>query len=94
MVDVLEEIDLRAKQPYAARRELSMQEGELFADPSVVVNDRVLHAGDGRTPGTFRVSRGARGVRFDWKQPRGPAARSGSPTGSRCWARRTRTSST
>ncbi len=71
VVDVLEEIDLRARQPYAARRELSMQQGELFADPSVVVNDRVLSAGDGRTPGTFRVSRGARGIRFDWRQPRG-----------------------
>ena len=71
VVDVLEEIDLRAQRPYAARRELSMQEGELFADPSVVVNDRLLSAGDGKTPGTFRVSRGARGIRFDWRQPRG-----------------------
>ena len=71
VVDVLEVIELRAKGPFAARRELSMQQGELFADPSVVVNDRLLSAGDGRTPGTFRVSRGARGIRFDWRQPRG-----------------------
>jgi len=71
VVDVLEEIDLRAKRPFAARRELSMQEGELFADPSVVVNDRLLSAGDGKSPGTFRVSRGARGIRLDWRQPRG-----------------------
>jgi hypothetical protein len=74
VVDVLEEIELRAKGPFAARRELSMQQGELFADPSVVVNDRLLSAGDGKTPGTFRVSRGARGIRFDWRQPRGPGS--------------------
>ena len=71
VVDVLEEIDLRAKRAFAARRELSMQEGELFADPSVAVNDRLLSAGDGKSPGTFRVSRGARGIRLDWRQPRG-----------------------
>jgi hypothetical protein len=71
VVDVLEEIDLRAAGPYAARRELSMRQGELFADPSVVVNDRRLRAGDGKATGTFRVSRGARGIRFDWRQPQG-----------------------
>ena len=48
-----------------------MQQGELFAEPSVVVNGRRFRGGDGRTPGTFRVARGASGIRLEWPQPRG-----------------------
>ena len=48
-----------------------MERGELFAQPSLVVNGRRFRPGDGRTPGTFRISRGRHGVRFDWLQPPG-----------------------
>jgi hypothetical protein len=71
VLDVLERIDVDATAPYAARREIAMQQGELFADPSVYVDGRRLKAGDGKTPRTFRVSQGAHGIRFDWRQPAG-----------------------
>ena len=48
-----------------------MQRGELFAQPSLVVDGRRYRAGDGKRPGTFRISRGTRGIRFDWLQPGG-----------------------
>lgn len=71
VVDMLEDVSLRTRAPLDARREVSMQQGELFAEPSVVVNGRRFRGGDGRTAGTFRVARGARGIRLEWPQPRG-----------------------
>jgi hypothetical protein len=48
-----------------------MQQGELFADP-VRRRERSTPARRRREDArTFRVSRGARGIRFDWRQPRG-----------------------
>jgi hypothetical protein len=51
-----------------------MQRGELFAQPSLFIGGRRYRPGDGKRPGTFRISRGSRGVRFDWLQPRGAHA--------------------
>jgi hypothetical protein len=48
-----------------------MHRGELFAQPSLVVDGRRYRAGDGSRPGIFRISRGTRGIRFDWLQPGG-----------------------
>ena len=47
-------------------------EGELFAQPSLVVDERRYRRRRRQAPGTFRISRGTRGIRFDWLQPRGP----------------------
>jgi hypothetical protein len=71
VLDVIEQVTVRADGPTAARYEITMQKGELFAEPSLRVNDRRYRAGDGRRPGTFQVSRGTRGIRFDWRQPDG-----------------------
>jgi hypothetical protein len=73
-VYVLEDVQLRTGRPFQARREVSMQQGELFAEPSVVVNGRPFHGGDGRTPGTFRVARGSRGIQLEWTQPAGASS--------------------
>jgi hypothetical protein len=71
VLDVLEQVNVRADGPTAAAYEITMQRGELFAKPSIVVNDRHFRAGDGKHAGTFRVSRGKRGIRYDWQQPAG-----------------------
>ena len=68
---VIEQIALRADGPTAATWQVTMQQGELFADPSLVVNGRRFRSGNGERAGTLRISRGTRGIRFDWRQPAG-----------------------
>jgi Predicted membrane protein (DUF2207) N-terminal domain len=71
VVDLIQQVTLDGRAPTPARWEVVMQQGELFAQPSLVVNERRFVAGNGRRPGTYRVSRGSRGIRFDWLQPAG-----------------------
>jgi len=71
VLDVLEHAQVHADAPTAATWEVAMQKGELFAEPSLVVAGRRYRPGDGKRRGTFRISRGSSGVRFDWLQPRG-----------------------
>ena len=71
VLEVLQRLTVRADRPTAATWQVTMQRGELFAQPSLVVDERRYRAGDGRQGGTFRISRGTRGVRFDWLQPDG-----------------------
>ena len=71
VLGVLERVSATADAPTAATWQVTMQRGELFAQPSLVVDGRRYRPGDGKRPGTFRISRGSRGVRFDWLQPRG-----------------------
>jgi len=68
---VLEHLNVNADAPTPATWQVTMQRGELFAEPSLVVDGRRYRAGDGKRPGTFRISRGSGGVRFDWLQPTG-----------------------
>jgi hypothetical protein len=74
VLDVLEQVNVRADGPTAAAYEITMRRGELFAQPSIVVNDRRFRAGDGKQAGTFLISRGSRGIRYDWRQPAGPGS--------------------
>jgi hypothetical protein len=71
VLGVLERVSVTADSPTAATWQVTMQRGELFAQPSLFVDERRYRPGDGKHPGTFRISRGSRGVRFDWLQPRG-----------------------
>jgi Predicted membrane protein (DUF2207) len=71
VLDVLENATLQADEPTATTWQVTMQRGELFAQPSLVVDGRRYRAGDGKRGGTFHISRGTRGVRFDWLQPGG-----------------------
>ena len=71
VLDVLERLSVTAGTPTAATWQVTMQRGELFAQPRLFVDGRRYRPGDGKNPGTFRISRGARGVRFDWLQPSG-----------------------
>ena len=71
VLGVLERVTVAADAPSAATWQVTMQRGELFAQPSLFVDGRRYHPGDGKRPGTFRISRGSRGVRFDWLQPPG-----------------------
>ena len=71
VLEVLEQLNVRADEPTAATWQVSMRRGELFAQPSLVVDEHRYRPGDGRQSGTFRISRGTRGVRFDWQQPEG-----------------------
>jgi hypothetical protein len=71
VVDVLEDVTLAAPAAYTAAQEVSMHAGELFAEPSVVVDDRKLHSADRPSATTFLISRGTRGVRISWRQPAG-----------------------
>jgi hypothetical protein len=71
VLEMLEQLPVHAAAPSPTSWEVTMRQGELFAAPSLVVNDRRLRAGDGKRGGTFLVSRGTHGVRFDWTQPRG-----------------------
>jgi len=71
VIDVLESVTVSAEQAYDARQEVSMNAGELFAQPSVVVAERRLDAGEQATLDTFLISRGNRGVRISWRQPQG-----------------------
>jgi hypothetical protein len=74
VINVLEQVNVRADGPTAAAYEITMRRGELFAQPSIFVNDRRFRAGDGKRAGTFLISRGTRGIRYDWRQPAGPGS--------------------
>ncbi|MHB8641611.1 MAG: DUF2207 domain-containing protein [Gaiellaceae bacterium] len=71
VVDVLEDVTLATPIAYTAAQEVSMHAGELFAEPSVVVDERKLRSGDRPSNGMFLISRGKRGVRISWQQPAG-----------------------
>jgi Predicted membrane protein (DUF2207) N-terminal domain len=71
VLDVLERVSVTADAPTAATWQVTMQRGELFAQPSLYMDGRRYRPGDGKRSGTFRISRGSRGVRFDWLQPHG-----------------------
>jgi hypothetical protein len=71
VLGVLEHVVLASPTSYAASQEVSMRAGELFAQPSVVIDERPLRAGSRPTRDTFTVSRGRRGVRISWLQPAG-----------------------
>ena len=71
VVDILEDVTLATPAAYTAAQEVSMHAGELFAQPSVVVDERKLRSGDRPSKDTFVVSRGTRGVRISWTQPAG-----------------------
>lgn len=71
VLGVLEHLDVNADAPTPATWQVTMQRGELFAEPSLVVGGRRYRPGDGKRPGTYRISRGSGGVRFDWLQPSG-----------------------
>jgi len=71
VVDVLENVMIASPSQYVAAQEVSMRTGELFAQPSVVVDDKPLHSAAAATLDTFVVSRGTRGVRVSWLQPAG-----------------------
>ena len=72
VLEVLEHLSVRSEGPTAATWQVTMQRGELFAQPSLVVDERRYRPGDGTQAGTFRISRGTRGIRFDWSEPPGP----------------------
>jgi hypothetical protein len=74
VLHVLERMSVAADKPTAATWQVTMQRGELFAQPSLYVDGRRYRPGDGKRPRTFRISRGSRGVRFDWLQPSGAHA--------------------
>jgi hypothetical protein len=71
VLGVLERVSATADEPTAATWQVTMQRGELFAQPSLYMDGRRYRPGDGKRPRTFRISRGSRGVRFDWLQPAG-----------------------
>jgi hypothetical protein len=71
VLDVLESLSVTADSATGATWQVTMQRGELFAQPSLYVGGRRYGPGDGKRPRTFRISRGSRGVRFDWLQPEG-----------------------
>jgi len=71
VLQVLEQMNVRADDPTATTWQVTMQRGELFAQPSLVVDEQHYRPGNGKRPGTFLISRGTRGVRFDWLQPEG-----------------------
>jgi len=71
VIDVLERLTVDSPRALVGTREIGMQRGDLFAAPSIVVDGRRFRAGDGRRAGTFRIARGTRGVRIEWREPRG-----------------------
>ena len=71
VLGVLERVSTSADEPTAATWQVTMQRGELFAQPSLYMDGLRYRPGDGKRPRTFRISRGSRGVRFDWLQPSG-----------------------
>ena len=71
VLDVLERVTVESQTSFVGSREISMLRGELFAAPSVVVDGRAYRVGDAQRPGTFRVTRGTRGVRIEWHEPAG-----------------------
>jgi predicted membrane protein DUF2207 len=71
VVDLIQQVTLHGRTAAPSQWEVVMQQGELFAQPSLVVDERRFVPGDGHRPGTYRVSRGSRGIRFDWVQPAG-----------------------
>jgi hypothetical protein len=68
---VLEHVSVQADEPTPAAWQVTMQRGELFAQPSLVVDERRYRPGDAKQPGTFHISRAVTGIRFDWLQPGG-----------------------
>ncbi|MDX6410553.1 MAG: hypothetical protein QOE91_69 [Gaiellaceae bacterium] len=62
---------LHAPAPYTAAVDVSMRQGELFAEPAVTVGGRRFHAGDSRAAATFLVSKETTGIRIAWRQPAG-----------------------
>jgi hypothetical protein len=70
VLDVLERVLIESRTTTVGVREISMKRGDLFAAPSVVVDDRALHPGDARRSG-FRILPGTRGVRIEWHEPPG-----------------------
>jgi hypothetical protein len=72
VLEVLERLSVKADQPTPTTWQITMHRGELFAQPSLVVDGRSYRPGDGGQPGTFRISHGTHGIRFDWLQPDGP----------------------
>jgi hypothetical protein len=71
VLDVLERVSIRADEPTPATWQITMQRGELFAQPSLVVDGGPYRPGDGKQAGTFHISRAVGGIRFDWLQPGG-----------------------
>jgi hypothetical protein len=71
VLQVLEQLNVRADGPTASTWQVTMQRGELFAQPYLLVDEHRYRPGDGKRPGTFLISRGTRGIRFDWLQPEG-----------------------
>jgi Predicted membrane protein (DUF2207) len=71
VLEVLERLSVKADQATPTSWQITMHRGELFAQPSLVVDGRRYRPGDGRRPRTFRISRGTHGIRFDWLQPEG-----------------------
>ena len=71
VLDVLERMRVAADAPTRSTWQITMQRGELFAQPSLYVDGRRYWPGEPKRPGRFRISRGSRGVRFDWLQPQG-----------------------
>jgi hypothetical protein len=71
VLDVLDRVSVHADEPTPATWQVTMQRGELFAQPSLVVDGDRYHPGDGKRAGTFHISRAVTGIRFDWLQPRG-----------------------
>ena len=70
-IDVFEQRLIHTTAPYTAAVDVLMRQGELFAEPAVVVGRRSFHAGDGRADDTFLISREAKGIRIAWRQPGG-----------------------
>jgi hypothetical protein len=71
VLEVIEQLNVRTDESTPTTWQVTMQQGELFAQPSLVVAGRRYRPGDGTRAGTFRISRGTRGIRFDWLEPRG-----------------------
>lgn len=76
IVEVSEQRLIRAAAPYTAAVIVLMRQGELFAEPAVAVGSRSFRAGDGRADNTFLVSKGSKGIRISWRQPRGTSSAS------------------
>jgi Predicted membrane protein (DUF2207) N-terminal domain len=71
VLGVLENVNVASPSAYVAAQEVSMRAGELFAQPSVVVDERPLRSASKPTRETFAITRGTRGVRISWRQPAG-----------------------
>src|SRR5262249_35066459 len=61
VLDVVERLNVTADAPTPATWQITMQRGELFAQPSLYVDRRRYRPGDPKRPGKFKISRGSRG---------------------------------